>query len=596
MLVYFILSIVTLAVVWTISFTVSNSSFVKKHKFVLSLSLGVGVFLSSIIAFIPIHLAGDASFGSWARAVGLAIFNSMQIFTLGCEFGVVNPDGLVWTPDWIKTPYQVWLAILFVVAPIFTFGFVLSFVRDKLAKIKYLFSLRGEVFVFSELNERSLTLAKDVKGKNKSAVIVFTDAFKENEEGSFELFEEARKLKAICFRDDIVVHKFSPSWSKRKISFFTIGANETENLTQTLKLIERYRDRANTHIYAFSTNVDGEILLSSTDKGKIKVRRINEVQSLVNRLLYERGETIFADAKPAENGLKRISAVVVGMGRYGTEMVKALSWYGQMDGYDLKISAFDKDPLSKDKFVMLAPELMDERFNGVENDNTLPRYKIDIYPDTDVNTQSFVSQLRKITDATFVFVSLGSDDDNIGVAVNLRMQFERMKIKPTIVAVVHNSAQKRALDGVKNFKGQPYDIDFVGDLESLYIHDVIIDSELEEEALRRHLKWGAEEEFWNYEYNYRSSIATALHLKARIKCGVPGATKRTEDLTKEERETIENLEHKRWCVYMRSEGYVYSGSNEKSSRNDLGKMHHDLVVFDDLSIEDKRKDSSVGAH
>jgi len=46
---------------------------------------------------------------------------------------------------------------------------------------------------------------------------------------------------------------------------------------------------------------------------------------------------------------------------------------------------------------------------------------------------------------------------------------------------------------------------------------------------------------------------------------------------------------------MRSQGYIYSGSKDKSSRNDLGKMHHDLVVFDELSEEDKRKDSRVGS-
>ena len=38
------------------------------------------------------------------------------------------------------------------------------------------------------------------------------------------------------------------------------------------------------------------------------------------------------------------------------------------------------------------------------------------------------------------------------------------------------------------------------------------------------------------------------------------------------------------------EGYVYSGSVEKSSRNDLAKMHHCLVPFDMLSEQDKAKD------
>ena len=117
---------------------------------------------------------------------------------------------------------------------------------------------------------------------------------------------------------------------------------------------------------------------------------------------------------------------------------------------------------------------------------------------------------------------------------------------------------------------------------------------MEHLALERHLKWGQEEEFWQYEYNYRSSMASAIHMKARIACGIPGADKKEEDLTAAERAVIEPLEHRRWNTYMRSEGYVYSGSPDKSSRNDLAKMHHDLVAFASLAEEEKRKDSSVG--
>ena len=41
---------------------------------------------------------------------------------------------------------------------------------------------------------------------------------------------------------------------------------------------------------------------------------------------------------------------------------------------------------------------------------------------------------------------------------------------------------------------------------------------------------------------------------------------------------------------MRSDGYVYSGSIDKDSRNDLAKTHNCLVSFDMLSDKDKRKD------
>ena len=97
-----------------------------------------------------------------------------------------------------------------------------------------------------------------------------------------------------------------------------------------------------------------------------------------------------------------------------------------------------------------------------------------------------------------------------------------------------------------------------------------------------------------YEYNYRSSIASAIHMKARVQCGIPGADKRTEELTDEERDVIEVLEHRCWNAYMRAEGYVFSSSKDKSSRNDLGKMHHDPVAFSSLGDEETRKDSMIG--
>ena len=280
-----------------------------------------------------------------------------------------------------------------------------------------------------------------------------------------------------------------------------------------------------------------------------------------------------------------------------------------------------------------------------------------VHPEIDVDSSSFVKEISSIKNATYVLVALGNDDDNISTAINLRMYFERIKAKPIIQAIVYNSQQKRALKGIKNFKGQDYRIDFIGDLESSYIEDAIIDSELEKEALKRHLSYvkakidgkefnreeikaylaecgvtedelfalydsvkshpkkhltenearllektkpyilkriNEEQAFWNFEYNYRSSVASAIHMKARIDCGIPGAAKKTEELTVEERDIIEELEHKRWNAYMRAEGYIYSLSTDPSSRNDLAKMHHDLVEYSALDGSVKRIDSQVG--
>lgn len=565
-----------------------------KHKLGLFNLLFAGVFVAALFMFFPTHsvAAGATMLGGW-RAFLLSVFNTMQVFAIGCEFNVVK-ESMVHCPDWLDVWYQVWAATLYVLAPIFTFGFVLSLFKNLSAYFKYLFSYFKEVYVFSELNEKSLVLANDIKTKHKKAAIVFTDVFEDNEESTYELIDKARKIGSICFKKDILVLDFKKHSNRKPISFFAIGCNETENLNQSLKLIDNYKNRSDTHVYVFSTKIRSELLLTAIDKGQVKVRRINEVQSLVNRVLYEKGGILFDSANEIDGNTKKISAVVVGMGSHGTEMVKALAWFGQMDGYKLEINAFDKDPLAEERFIAVAPELMSPDYNGVDIEGEA-QYKITVHSGIDVESISFANRITTITDATYVMVALGNDDVNINTAVNLRMYFERMKIHPVIQAIVYNSQQKKALQGIKNYRGQAYDIEFIGDMESSYTEDVIIDSDLEADALNRHLKWGKEDEFWTYEYNYRSSMASAIHMKARIQCGIPGADKREDELTEEERNVIEVLEHRRWNAYMRAEGYVFSGAKDKSSRNDLAKMHHDLVDFSSLTEEDKRKDSQVGA-
>ena len=122
-------------------------------------------------------------------------------------------------------------------------------------------------------------------------------------------------------------------------------------------------------------------------------------------------------------------------------------------------------------------------------------------------------------------------------------------------------------------------------MEKSYSEDVILNSELENKALERHLKWGVEDDFWKYEYNYSSSVASAIHIKVREACGIAGAGKKTDEQTAEERLMLEQLEHRRWNAYMRSEGFTYA-----QKRNNLAKTHHCLVEFKKLSQKEQEKD------
>lgn len=554
-----------------------------------------GVFLAVFLCMLPIYratLSGESA--SILKTILFSLHNTFQVFTLDADRSLIL-ENITCQNEWLAAVYSGYVSVAFVIAPVLTFGFLISFFRNLSALLKYLLYFFRDVYIFSELNEKSLALAADLKRNHKRAKIVFTDVFENNDEMSYELIERAGELRAICFKKDILAVNFKLHYRKSGITFFAIGKDETENIEQALRLIEDFRGRDCTGLYVFSTNVESELLLTRADKGKMKVRRVNEVRSLISRVLYEEGHKLFEGALPGPGDTKQISAVLVGMGRHGTEMLKALAWFCQMDGYRARIDAFDLRKNAGDRFKALAPELMSEKYNGVHVPGEA-EYTICIHFGYDVTTRTFADEIMKLKGATYVLVALGSDERNIRTAVELRMLFERMGVHPVIQAIVYSTEERNALAGITNYRGQAYDIDFIGDIHTFYSEAVIIDSELEADALKRHKKWGKEEEFWQYEYNYRSSVASAIHMRARIACGIPGAAKTEEELTPEERDTIEVLEHRRWNAYMRSEGYIYSGSHDPSSRNDLGKMHHDLVDFSSLTEEEKRKDGSVGTN
>ena len=554
--------------------------------------LFVGVLLASFALYYPAYFLQET--GDPFQIVKSVLFTAntaMDMFGGGGDYDLIRNG--IGSGD-IQPAYLLLTALLMVLAPVLTLSVVISFFGNIMSSFRYALAYFRDVYIFTELNERSLTLATDMFKQNNKRVFVFT-AVPASNDATAELRNRAKKIGAILFQKDVLSVDFH-FHGKGEMCFFAVSQDEKLNLDHALRLIKDYGDRPNSRLYVFSTNSEGEALLNSSSRCAMKIRRVDQVQSLIYRLLYDEGHLLFDNAREDADGIKDISAVIVGMGKHGTAMVKALSWYCQMDGYRVRIDGFDRDRLAEDRFCGQCPELMDPRFNGTYADGEA-QYYIRIHSGVETDTKTFADSIQSLSDATYVLVALGDDDLNIQTALRLRMLFEQCGAKPVIQAIITSSNKRRALKDLKNYRGQPYNIGFIGDLESSCTEKVIIDSELEREALRRHLRWGKEPEFWSYEYNYRSSIAVAIHARAKIWCGIAGAEKTEEELKSllDLREQLENLEHRRWNAYMRSEGYIFSGSLDKSSRNDLGKMHHDLVSYHALSEKEKRKDSQVGS-
>lgn len=565
----------------------------------------ITVVVSSVVMFIPIYMENFKTSGcSMFETVIISVHNMIRLFVVDGDFDFITSNLPENGPAWISKLYIGLFAVLFVAAPILTFGFVMSFFKNASAYWKRFIHWNSKMLVFSELNDKSLALAKSYVyesnknlRKNKKPLIIFTDVFDANGENDYELIEQAKKFGAACFKMDITTVNFSHFGKKREVDFFVIGEDQSENIAQVLKLYNKYEFFNKYTVYLFSTQSESELYLinayKNSDKSiseRITLRRINEVQSLIYHNLYETGyKNIFQSAILNETGeIKQINAIVVGMGLHGTEMTKALTWFGQMDGYSVKIDSFDIDKNAEEKFTSQCPDLMSFSDNKIPTES---KYSLSIHSSVDVNTVAFDKLISDLSKTTYIFIALGKDEINLSVSVKLRSLFARTNNYPVIQTVIYNSDTKELLKGIKNFKGQDYNIDFIGDIESSYSKNVLLNSEIEKKALARHKAWGGtEEDFWRYDYNYRASIASVIHKQMKILCQMPGIEKKPSERAEDERLNLRILEHRRWNAYMRSEGYVYGGTIEKQGRNDLAKMHNFLVPFDELPPKEQEKD------
>ena len=89
---------------------------------------------------------------------------------------------------------------MYIATPAFTAGVVLSFCKGDSALIKFSLYPRSDIYILSELNEKSIILAQYIltnKLDKRKLLVVFTDVFEKDEESNFELISQAKRLGAI---------------------------------------------------------------------------------------------------------------------------------------------------------------------------------------------------------------------------------------------------------------------------------------------------------------------------------------------------------------------------------------------------------------
>ncbi len=438
--------------------------------------------------------------------------------------------------------YQGITILAYLWAPITTATFLASIFQNFMAHVRLrtvgLFMKR---YIFSELNDKSLALAKDIREtENKKLltrmfkrVIVFHDVYRKHEETSTELLDEAKKIGALCFKRDVAkLSNGALPWVKTE--YFVIGENESENIKQALELVKKYKKHSNKKVYVWARSPESAIIFDSvqiTDDASscnFVLRRIDDVEIFVWNTLKDANlfdeSKIYVDKK----GNKFISILIVGMGEYGIEFLKTATWMYQFDDITLEITAIDLKDTAEKTLRYQCPEMMN--FNGKKIPGE-SQYDIKFVESVDIFTDDLVNKLmpnkrnntgkendsknkngydkellNRLMRVRQVFVTLGDDDLNIRGAIEMRQLFDMLHYDKLVEAAPDslvksfkekdvkakyekddnnkNKTDKQKEEEIKNFVNEEFNrLDKIGKEE--YIYNKVRPQVLKELAKRK---------------------------------------------------------------------------------------------------------------
>lgn len=564
----------------------------------------IGIFFSSFFMVLPTEWIKEGKAVSHPTLYALlsSLFYSFK--TLGGRQEITQLEAMPLT-GLAKSIYIVFNYLVFVAAPVLASSLLLSFFGDMGGKMQYCFrfSPKSKCYVISEINENSLALAKGIKNGPGHKTILFCSTEK-TEKG---LLAQAKALGAILLYKSCKDIKIS--WRFSQYEFYLISAREDNNIELAEAIITKNRKLSKQKIIinAFvESGTNTKFLeefaesnirkLEDDQKSTIELRCIDEIALFCNYLIYKH------PLYRTKNHQSHISVAIIGCGRTGMRMLKTVYWAGQIDGYTLKIRVYDKnvDKVQK-KFYQQCP--------GLKGENTIQFVK------ADVDTPDFKEKLLEAgnsLDATYIVVAMGDDQLNFSTSDELFKIYRRSngfddEKMPKIFARVRSNLKAQSYVNENTFLRKRH-IHLFGTAESIFSEKTLFNTDLENLAFAVHLayrerellkeeKKGSSEyekaylDFKKKEYDRRSSMATALHIAAKLHM-CDSSAENIEDIFSEEiiesikkyasriqdTKEIERLarnEHDRWNAFMLSEGYQSASKEEMLQYCKISKTHRD---------------------
>ena len=615
------------------AFMVNNGVKIKSNRFITPFNIVFGgVYVTTFVLLIPVYNSVcDGTQLQDFKTVMFAFLGALQVFTINLDASLIT-ENITEAVGAVAPLYSAFLSVLFIIAPMFTFGFLISFFKNISAYFQLLLKRGKDLYVFSELNDKSIALAESIyfASEKHKPVTVFTDVFSHNEEEDYELIQRARDINAIIFKKDIARINFGRK--NTSVRFFLMDNNEIGNL-QTLSSFGESRKteclKKSDEIYIFGkeeccrfvVNSIRECLKKKSGDNAPSIIVVDGTKNLIYNLLKDK-PLFSAKSKSDCNCKKELKIAIFGSGEIGTEMFLDTYWCGQMLNNKLMITIISKEPESDftAKINHLNPDILE---TADENSELLkiyadkdvkaePYFQFE-YVEKDIRKDNLYSKLTedgkngKIVDADYFVVALGTDEDNLEIADTIGRIVSTRKISlnnqmPVPVAyAIFNDKLNRSLkiNGQSNYKY--VDMFPFASLSETYEYGNITFDGIKNTATSISNAYyrvisnmmGKYDKYYKDSYSYWSNVARAIHIQYKaFSAGksVEEYRDAAEDkgfLKSELGNELAWLEHRRWNAFMRTRGF------RKPSLSEEQGYISELPDCPVTSVENQSKHKSI---
>lgn len=563
--------------------------------------------VSCVALYIPFEYLSKAGIMPWwANIIESIPVAVLKIITkaMGEGYERIELDG----HPFLSSVYSWFSAVVIITTIIIVTSSILSFVFGIAQKIKLKLRKGRYTYVFSEINNKTLAIAKSI-GEKDNCNIVFLDS---GSELSFEQKTRLSEIKGIPLDDEIDNVIRSSQSNPSGLEVFLFNGSEEKNIIQLEKVYNAISDSSfKIKVFVELSDTPWDMYDNLHKRLKKKLDLPDEEKLADISFNFVRTEENFVYNDLLDNsifehcienkitGEREIKILIAGVNNRNLEMIKAVLHLSQIPSYKLTLLIIDSED-QRDYLYARMPEIYDEC--TVVGDAYYSLIYCGGIEFKGIGYEEAV--IKNMPDYTFAFINAGDDFENINLAIRTRILKERDLQDNYAVQVNLERAEQKDYWSSSMRDG----LTAVGAVEDVYSYSFITMSRLEEVSKKVHefrqeqklqdaVKAGEQytktdwNDYYNNEYNRHSVYARTLAFKYKIELIettdiLKGLCGRTFDRNADDRWVMLNditkgnkaeyavwklYEHMRWNVYTRTLGYVNASPKMKAKQDECIK-------------------------